>query len=46
VRRTEEDLEAAEGYIDRWIDIDVNDAIAKAGHGWSSSPRRAWPLLP
>ncbi|MDQ0823814.1 hypothetical protein QFZ69_004760 [Arthrobacter sp. V1I7] len=30
MRRTEEDLEAAEAYIDRWIDIDVNDAIAKA----------------
>jgi len=30
VRRTEENLEASEVPIDRWIDIDVNDAINKA----------------
>lgn len=30
VRHTEIDLETAEVPIDRWLDIDVNDAIAKA----------------
>lgn len=38
MRRTEEDLKAAEAYIDRWIDIDVNDAIAKAGARLEQEP--------
>lgn len=49
VRRTEEDLEAAEYYIDRWIDIGVNDAIAKAGARLEQEPTpdlAAAPLTP